>query len=177
MASTLLILSPLIFLGIVGLVYAYLVYREYKISATTYTVNREKLESTYLKILVQNDLEELEKLPEIELLAKSAEEGEDSDLVELSKELVTHSFLLNPIRLAIMKILSESFKYPSAELREYLGVSWGKFTPHINQLLSKGYISTEDEFVESSPRKILILEETGRQHFDSLDILLKAMFN
>ena len=138
-------------------------------------MNRNVLESNYLKIIVSSDFNELESQEEPELKRDIAED--DTDFIEVPKELVSHSFMLNPIRLAIMKTLSDSIKYPSADLRSKLGISWGKFTPHVNQLLKKGFIATEDEFIENSPRKILILEEPGRQQFDTLQGILKDLFN
>ena len=44
---------------------------------------------------------------------------------ELPKKLVKFKIFLNPIRLALVKILHQNFKMLTSDLRELVGISWG----------------------------------------------------
>lgn len=98
-------------------------------------------------------------------------------LVSLPSEITKFQFLFNPVRLSIMKILSENTIYPSAEIRKLLGVSWGKYTPHLTAMEKEGYIISETEFVDSIPRKTVLAEPKGLKEYYALkDILYSLVF-
>ncbi|MCY3413052.1 MAG: transcriptional regulator [Candidatus Heimdallarchaeota archaeon] len=173
MVNTLLIISPYLLIFMIVVTLVIIVYREYMRKITKYSIDPQEFQGKYLKILDSTDYEVTEDekdLKVIETIEKVAE-----NQLEVPSDLLNYSFLLNPIRLAIMKILYDSYKYPSADLRKILNISWGKYTPHLNQLEKKGYLVSEDEFIDNSPRKVLILEDAGRQQFESLESILRGL--
>lgn len=175
MVNTLIVISPILLLLLIIVIFTILAYKEYLHKITKYTVNRNELENTYLKIITASEPLQINFDDDLKLETTIDEVDENSMIVP--SELVNYSFLLNPIRLAIMKTLNDTFKFPSADLRKELNTSWGKFTPHVNQLIEKGYISSDDEFIDNSPRKILVLEEAGRQQFIALEKILKEIIS
>lgn len=170
-------LLPYVLFLLILVFFSIVAYREYNLKITNYTIDRKEFTNTYLDILNKTDFNNfanLEYQDDALEVSKITEQVQESFLV-VPPELLSYSFLLNPIRLAIMKILNETYKYPSAELRKILDASWGKFTPHITALEKKGYITTEDEFLDDTPRKVLILLDAGRQKFTALETILKGI--
>ncbi|MHA2030408.1 MAG: transcriptional regulator, partial [Candidatus Kariarchaeaceae archaeon] len=86
---------------------------------------------------------------------------EEPDYLELPKELLTYKFLLNPIRLSIVKVLNKYFRYPAADLRKLLVIPWGTFNDHVTALSKKGFIELKREFLEENPRNILYITSSG----------------
>ncbi|MDH5401979.1 MAG: MarR family winged helix-turn-helix transcriptional regulator [Candidatus Heimdallarchaeota archaeon] len=139
-------------------------------------VERDILEGKYLRILnskhvFDDDLfESNQDLVIHKMNAKFVDEVLD---VAVPEELIKHSFLLNPIRLGIIKILYDYQRHPSSEIRKMLGVTWGKFTSQVQALEKKGFLSTEEDFIDGNTRKMLYLEAHGHQKFKNLaDILV-----
>ena len=95
--------------------------------------------------------------------------------VLVPEQLLAHSFILNPIRLAILKILYDYNMYISSDMRKNLKVSWGSFTAHVKSLIDEGMIVSNDEFVDSKSLKVLYLEDKGRQSFSRLKSLLQVV--
>lgn len=91
-------------------------------------------------------------------------------------ELISYKFLLNPIKLSIIKMLHTYSSYPAYMVREILQISWGKFSSHVNSLIDKGYIRAQEEFYEGSPTKILRIEFLGTTKYQELREILKKMF-
>ena len=87
---------------------------------------------------------------------------------ELTTQLFQYSFLLNPIRLVIIKILHDGDQVTSSELRKIMNISWGKFTSHIDALVEKGYISSFQHFINGSPKRVFCIEPIGRRAFLAL---------
>lgn len=107
----------------------------------------------------------------------SGDEGTLEDYEIIPPELLKFKYLLNPVRLGIMKILFDYTQIVSSELRDLIGISWGKFTPHIDSLVDKGMISSSSDFVDGKPRKILYLEDKGRYQFMELQGILRKIAN
>ncbi|MHA2276941.1 MAG: winged helix-turn-helix transcriptional regulator, partial [Candidatus Kariarchaeaceae archaeon] len=70
----------------------------------------------------------------------AVEELDDKGMEDTSKQLMEFKFLLNPVKLSIVKILLNHNRFPSAQLRSMLGVSWGKFSTHVDSLVKEGVI-------------------------------------
>jgi DNA-binding MarR family transcriptional regulator len=92
----------------------------------------------------------------------------NTTISELTSQLFRHSFLLNPIRLVITRILHEKDQVTSSELRKVMNISWGKFTSHIDALIEKGYISSSQQFINGSPKRVFCIEPIGRNAFLAL---------
>ena len=105
---------------------------------------------------------------------KSENKGHDNGIL-VPEQLLAHSFILNPVRLAILKILYDYNSYISSDMRKNLKVSWGAFTSHVKSLIDEGMIVSNDEFVESKSLKVLYLEDRGRQSFTRLKSLLQEI--
>lgn len=101
------------------------------------------------------------------------EEMSGGELEDTSKKLMDHKFLLNPVKLSIVKILINHNQFPSAELRSMLGISWGKFSTHVDSLIKEGLIVSEKEFMDNKPRTLLFIEQKGRTYFQELRNILK----
>lgn len=103
----------------------------------------------------------------------SVEETNGEGLEDTSKQLMNYKFLLNPVKLSIVKILINHNQFASAELRSMLGISWGKFSTHVDSLIKEGLITSEKEFVDNKPRTLLFIEQKGRTYFQELKSVLK----
>ena len=97
------------------------------------------------------------------------------DEVLVPDKLLAFSFILNPIRLAILRILYEFHNYVSSEMRKTLNVSWGAYTSHLSALLEEGLIFSQDEFIEAKTLKVLYLEEKGRKGYLGLKNVLQEI--
>ncbi|MHA2252776.1 MAG: transcriptional regulator [Candidatus Kariarchaeaceae archaeon] len=91
-------------------------------------------------------------------------------------DLLQYSFILNPIRLLIIKILNDHDKIVSSELRKMLGISWGKFTTHIDALSEKAYLSCSQIFIDGSPKRVFFIEARGRDVFYKLQKIASKLF-
>ncbi|MHA2338580.1 MAG: right-handed parallel beta-helix repeat-containing protein [Candidatus Hodarchaeales archaeon] len=100
--------------------------------------------------------------------------AETEDVVPI--ELQKFKFLLNPIKLAVIKVLYQYSSYPAYIVRELLQISWGKFSSHTKSLIEKGYISSQEEFYDGSPTRILRIERLGRIEYQELRDVLKRLF-
>ncbi|OLS29027.1 MAG: hypothetical protein HeimC2_02220 [Candidatus Heimdallarchaeota archaeon LC_2] len=98
---------------------------------------------------------------------------DDNGIEETSQQLMKYKFLLNPVKLSIVKILINHNKFPSAQLRTMLGISWGKFSTHVDSLVKEGLILSEKEFIDNKPRTLLFIEQKGRLYFQELRNVLK----
>ena len=113
------------------------------------------------------------------LLVGIINSGSDSSLdqeTEIPTELKKFKFLLNPIRLSIIKHLHTYSSYPAFMIRDALEVSWGKFSSHVNSLIDKGYISVQEEFHDGSPTRVLYREYLGSNEYVELREALKRLF-
>ncbi len=106
---------------------------------------------------------------------RSANKMSRNNEVLVPDQLLAYSFILNPIRLAILKILYDYNTYISSDMRKNLKVSWGSFSSHVKSLIDEGLIASNDEFVESKSLKVLYMEDKGRQSFTRLKSLLQVV--
>ena len=107
------------------------------------------------------------------IVDSNPQEGDIASSEDTSKQLMEYKFLLNPVKLSIVKILMNHEKFPSAKLRSMLGISWGKFSTHVDSLIKEGLIISEKEFVDNKPRTLLLVEQKGRVYFKELRNILK----
>jgi DNA-binding MarR family transcriptional regulator len=99
-----------------------------------------------------------------------------ASISELTTQLFRYSFLLNPIRLVIIRILYDNDQVTSSELRKIMNISWGKFTSHIDILIERGYINSSQHFINGSPKRVFFIEPIGRSAFLALKHITYNLF-
>ncbi len=101
----------------------------------------------------------------------------DSDEFQASipNELLSHRYLMHPIRITIMKLLSSNDYLPSFEIRQILGITWGEYNTHLKSLESKGFIEIRNTFSEKAELIITLFVTTKGQYEyqELLDLLVK----
>jgi DNA-binding MarR family transcriptional regulator len=136
-----------------------------------------RVKAEYSKILerISSDLFEGELVLRDEEERDRDESAEkDSEYIEVPKELLDYKFLLNPIRLSIVKVLDTYFRYPAAELRKLLHIPWGTFNDHVEALSKKGYIETKKEFIDQNALNVLYFTSSGASEYSTLKGLLQT---
>ncbi|MCH8908265.1 MAG: right-handed parallel beta-helix repeat-containing protein, partial [Candidatus Heimdallarchaeota archaeon] len=103
----------------------------------------------------------------------SEDESEVETLEGVPPELLRFKYLLNPVRLGILKILFDYGQMAAYELRDLIGIPWGKFTPHIDSMADKGFVVMSSDFIDGKVRNVIFLEEQGRSQFMELQIILR----
>lgn len=88
-------------------------------------------------------------------------------------QLMDYRYLMHPVRLSIMKLLSEEGNLTSVEVKHSLEISWGEYYSHINSLKKKEYIRVQDEFVNNTKRQVLYIEPIGLKRYGELKDLLE----
>ncbi|MHA2029556.1 MAG: transcriptional regulator [Candidatus Kariarchaeaceae archaeon] len=101
---------------------------------------------------------------------------DNTSISELTTQLFRYSFLLNPIRLVIIRILHDNDQVTSSELRKIMNISWGKFTSHIDTLIERGYINSSQHFINGSPKRVFYIEPIGRSAFLALKHITCNLF-
>lgn len=96
-------------------------------------------------------------------------------VADIPQNLLEFKVLLNPVRLAMTKILYRNFKLTAAELRELVGISWGSYSSHKNALEKAGIITSFEEFVDETPRVMITLRAEGVTKYIKLKEALKAI--
>lgn len=91
---------------------------------------------------------------------------------QLPSEMTKFKFLLNPVRLNIIKLLYDNFHLTSIQIKENLNLTWSDYSHNILALEEKGYVSTEVSFQRGLKRNLVYLEERGRLKYESLIELL-----
>ena len=117
----------------------------------------------YYQLIGQNRIED----PDIEKGVVNA----------VPKELSEYQFLLNPIRLSIVKLLFDNMQLTSVELRDELDLTWNEYYTHTSALFKKGYIKITDQFISGKKRQIMILEPYGAEQFNKLTELLHVFLD
>ena len=159
-------------------IYLILAYELQQLSGTPIRQSKEFISSDVLEIIKSSTLfsaEQYEKESIIESVTEYKTVVNPEKLVSLPREITKHQFLLNPVRLSIMKILSENTNYESSDIRKELGISWGKYTSHLTAMEKEGYISSQTDFVESNTRKIIQAEAKGLNAFEDLKQILYGL--
>ena len=155
----------------------YVLVVEYRRLTGKYALEKKIIETTYSTFYGDSGLQSynLENASNIEIAKSTRSLSTSDEYFEVSSELLKYKVLLNPVRLGLIKILSTHNQYQQSEMRKHLGVSWGKFTSHINALEKAGFITTSEAFVDAKAMKMLYLEERGRIQFRELGQLLKSI--
>ena len=92
----------------------------------------------------------------------------------IPSELLTHRYLMHPIRLSIMKLLNKEDKMKSLEIKKILDISWGDYSNHIRSLQEKGFVELVDEFNEDGHvTQSVYIKELGRKEYLDLFRLLQ----
>jgi DNA-binding transcriptional ArsR family regulator len=111
-------------------------------------------------------------------MASSFEKQFDQDLRSgIPQEIYQFKFLLNPIRLSMIKLLYERIELSTSELRTSLGITRGEFNTHYDALRKKGYIRVEKKFVDDGSLKtVASLEIDCIKKYEELRDILLAFF-
>ncbi|MHA2252042.1 MAG: transcriptional regulator [Candidatus Kariarchaeaceae archaeon] len=88
-------------------------------------------------------------------------------------DIFNYKFLMQPVRLAITKLLYENSELSSIEIKEILQITWGSYSTHTKALKKKEYILVREEFVDGSVKQILNLSPKGIDQYNSLTDLLQ----
>ena len=100
-------------------------------------------------------------------LAKS-EDVNDGLINTIPDKIIEYKFLMNPVRISLCKLLSETMELPSKRLKEILGISWGNLGTHTKALKEKGYIRIYSKHVDGVLSQFLSIEPKGERQFKEL---------
>ena len=139
-------------------------------------LGKEKVETTLQKLSdsIFSTESQVESY-EVEKFSKKLDE--DIESVEFQKELLSHKFLLHPVRLSIIKILHTYFRYPASELKHILQIPWGTFNDHIVALKKHGLIDIQKEFLTDTAQNILYLTPQGTLEYTNLKSALASLMD
>ncbi|MHA2253558.1 MAG: transcriptional regulator, partial [Candidatus Kariarchaeaceae archaeon] len=93
------------------------------------------------------------------------------------QEIFNHKFLMNPVRLAITKLLYENTELTSTEIKETLQISWSHYSNHVKALKKQDYIHIRQEFRDESVKQILTLRPKGHEKYSALIDLLQQFLD
>jgi hypothetical protein len=91
---------------------------------------------------------------------------------EIPQEIFDFKFLLQPVRLSIVKLMSSNISLTTAEIRERLGVTWKELNYQINILKKKGYIHLEKQFVDGNIKTVVRAEKLALSDYEDLKQIL-----
>ena len=105
--------------------------------------------------------------------------GKDSIKTEtnIPKEMLNHKFLMQPVRLAMMKILTESPNMINSELKAKLKISWGEINHHLPTMEKQNLILIEDRFVDGIRKTTISITLEGSMQYVSLVEILQEFLN
>ena len=106
--------------------------------------------------------------------SKSVKKEADNILeTNIPLEMFKYKFLMNPIRLAMVKMLSVHDNLTSVQIKNSLEISWDEYYTNIKALESKSYITLDDNFDKEIRRQYVHLEKEGRQDYINLMTFLQ----
>ncbi|OLS27176.1 MAG: hypothetical protein HeimC2_12860 [Candidatus Heimdallarchaeota archaeon LC_2] len=106
--------------------------------------------------------------------SKSVKKEADNVLeTNIPLEMFKYKFLMNPIRLAMVKMLSVHDNLTSIQIKNSLEISWDEYYTNIKALESKSYITVDDNFDKEMRRQFVYLQKEGRQDYINLMTLLQ----
>jgi basic membrane lipoprotein Med (substrate-binding protein (PBP1-ABC) superfamily) len=91
---------------------------------------------------------------------------------EVPQELYQYKFILNPVRLAITKLLFENASLSTIELKNRLKLSWDELNNNIKALRKNSYIDIEKRFYEDRLTQFISLKIDKIDEFRTLSTLL-----
>jgi len=95
------------------------------------------------------------------------------DIADLPRELQKYKPILNPVRLALVKVLYNHYRMQAVELKDTLGISWGAFHNHIQALEKVGIIEARKQFVDTTPRVMVSISVKGSEQYLNLKKTLR----
>jgi len=95
----------------------------------------------------------------------------------IPKEIFELKFLLHPVRMSIMKLVTENPLSTSREIRERLNLSWGEFSTHIGKMKKENYLETKDQFIDGVLRQVMLATEVGNRKYLKLVSTLNEFLN
>ena len=96
---------------------------------------------------------------------------------EIPKEIYGYKFYLNPIRLSILKLLSQETYLTTVEIKERLELPWHTVTNHLNSLKNYGSIIVEQKFVEHEVKSVVSITPSALAEYSMLREILMEFFN
>lgn len=104
--------------------------------------------------------------------------------MDLSEDLKTslagikpYKFLLQPIRLALMKALSETLELSVPQISEILDISLHEAHNNLKPLRNKGYIEVDLKITDGGPRSMVSISEWGLRQYEGLKEELQLMLS
>jgi DNA-binding transcriptional ArsR family regulator len=98
--------------------------------------------------------------------------SDDTVKNEISKEIFNFKYFFQPVRLSILKLLTDNVSLISSDIRIMLGVSWNEFSSHLKSLEKKELIIITEEFVDGIPKKVVRIGPKGIRIYDEFRSLL-----
>ncbi|MHA2253941.1 MAG: BspA family leucine-rich repeat surface protein, partial [Candidatus Kariarchaeaceae archaeon] len=95
----------------------------------------------------------------------------------IPKEMLEHKFLMQPVRLAMMKILTENPYVTNIEMKNTLGISWGEFSNNLIALRKNNLVVTEERFVDGVARQSISITPEGLSQYNSLVEVLQEFLS
>lgn len=96
---------------------------------------------------------------------------------QVPPELYQLKFLLHPVKLSILKILSENVSITNIALKNELGISWADVNNNLKLMRNKDLLRIKDNFVDNNVRKVVYITPHGSKQFDFLRITLMDFLN
>lgn len=96
---------------------------------------------------------------------------------EIPSELMDYTYLLHPVRMSIVKLLTDTMSLTTIQLKDLLNVSWNDINPHVKSLKKKGYITVNKEFAEGQLNTVIRIEPIAITKYQVLKSLLMEFFD
>ncbi|OLS26073.1 MAG: hypothetical protein HeimC2_16950, partial [Candidatus Heimdallarchaeota archaeon LC_2] len=113
------------------------------------------------------------------LLASGVQKTSEDDTIgtHIPKSLFKHKFLMHPVRLAMMKILTENQVVTSIELKNKLDLSWGEFSHHLTNMKKHHLIQIDDKFIDGITKQAITVTIVGNKQYVNLVKILHEFFS
>ena len=92
--------------------------------------------------------------------------------LEIPTQILGFKYFFHPVRLSILKLLSDHIKLSTVELRDSLDISWNVLNPHLLSLQENEYVSIKSDFSDGKLRKVIQITPNAITTFNEFKILL-----
>ena len=171
-------IEPILWLLITTFILIGLYYLQFKRIKPVFAINIKEFNPELLKLISTTEEinpEFFEKEEILDMVDSKTIPQDSTDFIEVPSELIKYQELLKPVRFGILSLLNHYTRYVSADIRDVLKISWGKYTSHLNALEKEEMVVTETEFVDNNPRKIIQITPKGISEFNLLSTILQEL--
>ncbi|MHA2031444.1 MAG: transcriptional regulator [Candidatus Kariarchaeaceae archaeon] len=91
---------------------------------------------------------------------------------DLPSDMSKYKFLLNPVRLNIMKLLYDNYNLSSVQIKNNLNLSWSDYSHNILALEEREYVIVQTMFQYGTKRTMVYLGDKGKEYYENLIELL-----